>query len=174
MTLTSNVRAPGRYDFNSHVRLAAEPPRVQLLRIRRRAALAALHALTRLAPVSGEVPQTFALLPSRLTLQSRPRTILTNFHGLPRLVEGPSALSRSTIPFSIILCSRSSFIIGTISVQPDFSQRRRFRTRIPPSRRSITNKTFYHEKGLARIPLIANDSASGMLQSTCLEIAAWH
>lgn len=127
-------------NFNSHVRLAAEPPRVQLLRIRRRAALAALHALTRLAPVSGEVPQIFALLPSRLTLQSRPRTILTNFHGLPRPVEGPSALSRSTIPFSIILFSRSSFIVGTISIQSDFSQRRRFRTRIPPSRRSIAKR----------------------------------
>ena len=86
------------------------------------------------------VSQTFALLTSCLTLRSRPRTILTNFQGLPRPVEGPSALSRSTIPFSIILCSRSSFIIGTISVQPDFSQRRRFRTRILPSRRSIAKR----------------------------------
>ena len=33
-------------------------------------------------------------------------------------------------------------------------------------------KTFYREKGLARIPLIANDSASGMLQSQRLEFAA--
>ena len=34
-------------------------------------------------------------------------------------------------------------------------------------------KTFCHEKGLARIPLIANDSASGMLPSSGFKFAAW-